>query len=431
MSSAFKEKERREMQEDLDMDLACRLARDLEDFPEYSQDTLPCRPTRAIVSLDNFIHNLNVIKQRAGEGTKVIGVVKADAYGHGFDLIDAMRDEGVDMMAVAFIEEAIALRQKGIDDLPILILGATDESRIPELYEWDIIPTVFTDAFAKAYSDYGIQEGQRGTCHVKVETGMGRIGVKAEQAADFVERISRYPGLRIGGIFTHFATADAADKTYTHEQLARYARALREIDARGLEVGLRHIENSAALIDFDRTIFDGVRPGIILYGLYPSDEVKKENLEIRPVMSFMTKISHLKTLHEGESVGYGRAWKADGERLVATLPVGYADGWSRILSGKGTEVLIRGQRAPVIGNICMDQCMVDVTDIADVAVGDDVELFGEHILADEVAQRLGTINYEVVCMVNKRVPRVYTFLGEERVENEILNDGWCSMEAGF
>lgn len=419
------------MYDDLDMDLVAQLSEDLKANPEYAPETTLCRPTRAVISLDNFIHNLDVIKERAGEGAKIIGVVKADAYGHGFDLIDAMRDEGVDMMAVAFIEEAIALRQKGIDDLPILILGATDESRIPELYEWDITPTVFTDEFAKAYSDYGVQEGQRGECHVKVETGMGRIGVKAEEAADFVERISKLPGLRITGIFTHFATADAADKTYTHEQLARYASALREIENRGIDVGMRHVENSAALIDFDRTIFDGVRPGIILYGLYPSDEVRKENLPIKPVMSFMTKISHLKTLHEGESVGYGRAWKAPGDRLVATLPVGYADGWSRILSGKGTEVLIRGKRAPVVGNICMDQCMVDVTDIPDVAVGDDVELFGEHISADEVARRLGTINYEVVCMVNKRVPRVYTFMGEERVENEILNDGWCSFEAGF
>lgn len=419
------------MYDDLDMDLVAQLSEDLKASPEYAEETALCRPTRAIVSIDNFIHNLEVIKERAGEGTKIIGVVKADAYGHGFDLIDAMRDEGVDMMAVAFIEEAIALRQKGIDDLPILILGATDESRIPELYEWDITPTVFTDEFAKAYSDYGVQEGQRGECHVKVETGMGRIGVKAEEAADFVERISKLPGLRITGIFTHFATADAADKTYTHEQLARYAAAIHEIEKRGIDVGMRHVENSAALIDFDRTIFDAVRPGIILYGLYPSDEVKKENLAIKPVMSFMTKISHLKTLHEGESVGYGRAWKAPGDRLVATLPVGYADGWSRILSGKGTEVLIRGKRAPVVGNICMDQCMVDVTDIPDVAVGDDVELFGENISADEVAGRLGTINYEVVCMVNKRVPRVYTFMGEERVENEILNDGWCSFEAGF
>lgn len=396
-------------------------------FDPFKGENPPYRPTRAEIDLDAAVKNLDVIKKRAGEDTKIIAVVKADAYGHGFDLIQTLDDEGVDMMAVALIDEAIALRQKGIDDIPILILGPTPDDRIPELIEWDLIPTVFTEDFARKISEEAEKSGQRADVHIKIETGMGRIGVKAEEAMPLIRAVDRMPGVRIAGIFTHFATADCEDKTYTHEQMARYARLIKEIDEAGIDVGLRHIENSAALIDFDKTIFDGVRPGIVLYGLYPSDEVKKENLKISPVMSFMTKIAHIKTLHDGESVGYGRAWKADGDRVVATLPVGYADGYSRILSGKGTEVYLHGKRAPVIGNICMDQCMIDITDIPEAEVGDDVELFGRHISADEIAKRLGTINYEVVCMVNKRVPRVYKIFGEETVVNEILNDGWCGL----
>ncbi|MGI6108648.1 MAG: alanine racemase [Eubacteriaceae bacterium] len=395
--------------------------------PDLQPDNPPCRPTRAIISLDNFLENYHNIVKRAGEGIKIIGVVKADAYGHGFDLIELMQEEGVDCLAVAMIDEAIALRQKGIDRVPILILGHTPEDRIPELVEWDIIPAVFTEEFARALSDYCEKEGCRADIHAKIETGMGRIGFDWHTAADSIEKLTQMPGIRVAGMFTHFATADCADKTYTHEQLARYAAVVKQLADKGIDIPFKHVENSAALMDFDKTVFDGVRPGIILYGLYPSDEVKKENLPLKPVMTFVTEISHIKTLHEGESVGYGRAWKADGDRRIATLPVGYADGWSRILSGKGTEVLIRGKRAPVVGNICMDQCMVDITDIPEAELGDQVELFGEHISADEVAARMGTINYEVVCMVNKRVPRVYRFMGDERVENEILNDGWCGV----
>ena len=395
--------------------------------PDLQPDNPPYRPTRAIIDLDCFLENYHQIVSRAGEGTKIVGVVKADAYGHGFDGIELLQGEGVDCLAVAMIDEGIELRQKGIDRVPILILGPTPEDRIPELIEWDIIPAVFTESFAQTLSDYCVAQDMRADVHAKIETGMGRIGFDWRTAADSVEALTKMDGIRVAGMFTHFATADCEDKTFTHEQLARYAGVVKQLNDRGIEIPFKHVENSAALIDFDRTIFDGIRPGIILYGLYPSDEVKKQNLPLKPVMRFMTKIAYIKTLHDGESVGYGRAWKAEGDRRIATLPVGYADGWSRILSGKGTEVLIRGKRAPVVGNICMDQCMVDITDIPEAQEGDDVELFGENISADEVAARLGTINYEVVCMVNKRVPRVYRFLGDERVENEILNDGWCGV----
>lgn len=391
---------------------------------------MPVRPTRAVISLDNFLHNYQQIKKRAA-GKKICGVVKADAYGHGLDCVELLQDEGVDCLAVAFIEEGIALRQRGIDRVPILILGHTAAERADELIEWDITPAVYQYDVARAISDAALAQGRRHPVHIKVETGMGRIGIDWQEAAREIEKIAALPGIRVEGLFTHFATADEADKTFTHEQLRRFATVVKELEARGIDIPVRHVENSAALMDFEHNVFDMVRPGIILYGHYPSDAVKKGNLDIRPVMRLMSKVTHIKTLKPGDSVGYGRAYTAAEPRLAATVPVGYADGYSRILSGKGTEVYIGGHRAPVIGNICMDQCVVDITDVPGVKVGDDVELFGEHISAEEIAGKLGTISYEVTCMVNKRVPRVYEFLGDTSVVNEILNDGYSGAQRGF
>lgn len=382
------------------------------------------RPTWAEVSLDNAVFNLHEIQKRVGPDAKIIAVVKADAYGHGTELIQTFQDEGVDMMAVAFLDEAIALRQKGIDRCDIMLLGVTPEEEIPDIVEWDIEPTVDSIEFAQALSDYCVKNDTIINVHVKVDTGMGRIGFRWEEAADAIEQLSKLPGIRLYGLFTHFATADEADKTFTQLQMKRYMDIVRDIKARGIDIPLKHVENSAAIIDFSKTVFNAVRPGIILYGLYPSDEVKKSNLKLRPVMTLKTKIMHLKTIHKGDSCGYGRKFIADGDRKIATLAIGYADGYTRMLSGKGTEVWIHGHRAPVVGNICMDQCTVDVTDVPDVKLYDEVELFGENIPVEELADRLGTINYELVCMVNKRVPRLYKFMGDEHLEVEILNDGY-------
>ena len=353
-----------------------------------------------------------------------MGVVKADAYGHGVDVAELLQDEGVPCLGVAFLDEAIALRQKGIDRCDLFILGYTGADQIPELVEWDVTPGVYQLEFAQALSDYCVANGSVHPVHIKVDTGMGRIGFRWDEAAEAVLKIADMPGIRIEGLYTHFATADEVDKDFTYLQLTRYAQVVKALSDKGVEIPLKHVENSAAIIDFDKTVFNMVRPGIILYGHYPSDEVKKEKLMLKPVMSFKTRIVHIKTIHAGDTVSYGRKFTAEGDRVIATLPVGYADGYSRMLSGKGAEVLVNGHRAPVVGNICMDQCMVDITGLEGVSLYDEVELFGENLPVEELAEKLGTISYELLCMVNKRVPRVYDFMGEKHLEVEILNDGF-------
>lgn len=382
------------------------------------------RPTWAEINLDNAVSNLHAIQKRVGPGAKLIAVVKADAYGHGIELVQTLQDEGVERMAVAFLDEAIALRQKGIDRCDIMLLGVTLADQIPEIVEWDIEPTVDSLDFARALSEYAVKNDVVVNVHVKVDTGMGRIGFRWDEAAEAIAAMAELPGINLLGLFTHFATADEADKAFTQLQMQRYLDVTRALNARGIRIPLKHVENSAGIIDFGKTVFNAVRPGIILYGLYPSDEVKKAQLPLRPVMTFKTRIIHLKTVHAGDSCGYGRRFIAESDRKIATLAVGYADGYTRMLSDKGAEVWIHGHRAPVVGNICMDQCMVDVTEVPAVALFDEVELFGEHLPVEELAEKLGTINYELVCMVNKRVPRLYRFMGDVHLEVEILNDGF-------
>lgn len=382
------------------------------------------RPTWAEIKLENLLFNLEQIKKAAGPEARIMGVVKADAYGHGVDVAELLQDEGVPCLGVAFLDEAIALRQKGIDRCDLFILGYTGADQIPELVEWDVTPGVYQLEFAQALSDYCVANGSVHPVHIKVDTGMGRIGFRWDEAAEAVLKIADMPGIRIEGLYTHFATADEVDKDFTHLQLTRYAQVVKALSDKGVEIPLKHVENSAAIIDFDKTVFNMVRPGIILYGHYPSDEVKKEKLGLKPVMSFKTRIVHIKTIHAGDTVSYGRKFTAEGDRVIATLPVGYADGYSRMLSGKGAEVLVNDHRAPVVGNICMDQCMVDITGLEGVSLYDEVELFGENLPVEELAEKLGTISYELLCMVNKRVPRVYDFMGEKHLEVEILNDGF-------
>ena len=396
----------------------------MDQFDGFNLPLPPHRPTWAEINLENLLFNLEQIKKAVGPEAKIMGVVKADAYGHGVDVAELLQDEGVPYLGVAFLDEAIALRQKGIDRCDLFILGHTGEDQIPELVEWDVTPGVYQYEFAKALSDYCVANGSVHPVHIKVDTGMGRIGFRWDEAAEEIEKVAALPGIRIEGLYTHFATADAADKDFTHLQLTRYAQVVKALSDKGIEIPLKHVENSAAIIDFDKTVFNMVRPGIILYGHYPSDEVKKDKLALKPVMSFKTKIVHIKTIHEGDSVSYGRRFIAERDRRIATLPVGYADGYTRMLSGKGAEVLINGKRAPVVGNICMDQCMVDITDLEGVSLYDEVELFGENLPAEELAEKLETISYELLCMVNKRVPRIYDFMGEKHLEVEILNDGF-------
>ncbi|NLN98413.1 MAG: alanine racemase [Eubacteriaceae bacterium] len=369
------------------------------------------RNTWAVVNLQNARQNFREIRKKVGTQIKIMAIVKANAYGHGFPMVQALVSEGADILGVAFVEEALALRRQGLKDIPLFILGTTMVSEIAELVDNNLTPGVYQYEFAKALSDYlSNLKQQRSTpyaIHIKIDTGMGRLGYMPQEAVEEILKIAALPHIAIEGLYTHLATADEADKTYTQLQIQRFQKVVEDLKEKGINPPLVHIENSAGIIEFAKNLYTAVRPGIVLYGYYPSQEVHTENLPILPVLSLYTTITHLKTIAPGDSLGYGRRYIAESSRKIATLPIGYSDGLSRILSGKGYQVKIGDEFAPIVGNICMDQCMVDVTHLDKVAVGDRVEIFGEDYPADTMAQALGTIVYEVLCMVSARVPRQY------------------------
>ena len=369
------------------------------------------RPVWMEVNLDNLAYNIRQIKNNIKAPASIMGIVKADGYGHGaVEISRVLLEEGVQRLGVAVLDEGIALRQEGID-VPILVLGYTPPQLFDKVLEHRITPTLYNYQDALRLSELASKNGSSVKVHLKLDTGMGRIGmIPGQDSLDMVSNIYALPGIKIEGIFTHFSVADEKDKTYTREQFKKFTGFVNALKERGIDIPLRHAGNSAASIDLPETHLDMVRPGVILYGLYPSDEVEKGKLSLKPLASLKTVISHVKTVPPGTSVGYGRKYISAGERVIATLPIGYADGYTRLLSGKAS-VLVHGTRAPLAGNICMDQCMIDVTGIEGVKVGDEVVLMGrqgeETITAEELASLLGTINYEIVCMIGKRVPRVY------------------------
>ncbi len=339
-----------------------------------------------------------------------MAVVKADAYGHGaFETAVCCLENGADCLAVANIDEALSLRHKGIR-VPILILGDTLPERFRDVAENDITQTIYSRERAEALSEESLRLGRISRVHIKTDTGMGRIGFFADEASvDEITEISRLKGISLEGIFTHFATADAADKNYTLLQAERFEYMCGALEKRGLKL-MRHCSNSAAILDMlPRLGFDMVRAGIILYGCYPSDEVSR-SIDIRPVMSVRSYISHIKTVLPGDSISYGRTFVAKSPMTIATIPVGYADGYMRSLSNKG-RIIVNGSYAPIVGRICMDQFMADLSHIPDAKVGDEAVLMGKQgalsVDADEIASLAGTISYEILCDVSKRVPRVY------------------------
>lgn len=364
------------------------------------------RPTRAEIDLSALRQNMLNIKALLAPGVRFCAVVKADGYGHG--ALEVSREAvraGADYLAVAVLDEALELRAAGFN-LPILVLGYTPPGQYAKVAELELSQTIFTLDQAEALSTAGLASGKRVTAHLKIDSGMGRLGVQAADAPALAEKIAALPGLILEGAFTHFAMADSRDKSHALGQFAAFMSALDDIKARGVNLAIRHCANSAATLDLPQTHLDMVRTGIAMYGLRPSDETG-ESFRLLPAMRFKTCITQLKTLPAGRCVSYGCIYNTTGEERIATLPVGYADGWSRLLSGKA-EVLVRGRRAPLVGRICMDQCMINVDGVPEAEAGDEVTLFGDPALStDEVAARLGTINYELVCMVSKRVPRVY------------------------
>ncbi|HHW02429.1 MAG TPA: alanine racemase [Thermoanaerobacterales bacterium] len=375
-------------------------------------DLLHLRPTRAEINLDHLEHNLREIRRATAPGAKICAVVKADGYGHGaLEVARTALDCGASYLAVAFLDEALQLREEGIK-APILILGFTPEGQFDKIIEHDITQTVYDVSSAQKLSLEARKQGKKAKVHIKLDTGMSRIGFQAEPSCiDEIKKIFFLENIEVEGMFTHFSKADERDKTFTLEQFKKYMAVAEALEREGLKIPLKHVANSAAIMELPDMHLDMVRPGIILYGLYPSDEVDRSKIDLKPVMSLKTRVSHVKTLGPGRAISYGGTFITKRQSIIATLPVGYADGYSRLLSSRAS-VVIRGQRAPVVGRICMDQCMVDVTDIkGTVEPGENVLLFGGAgegaVSTDEIAKHIGTINYEVVCAVSRRVPRVY------------------------
>lgn len=370
------------------------------------------RPTWAEINLDNLKHNIMELRKTISPATKLCAVVKADAYGHGaVEVAKEAIASGASYLGVAFLDEAIELRENGITS-PILILGFTPENQFDKIIEYNITQTIYNARSAVTLSEYAIRRNKTAKVHIKIDTGMNRIGFCPEYCttAEF-KKLFSLEGLEIEGIFTHFARADERDRSFTNQQFELFIKTVKAIEEEGFKIPIKHVANSAGVLQYSETHLDMVRPGIILYGLYPSDEVPKNLIHLKPVMSFKTRVSNVKVLPKGKPISYGGTYITQRQSIIATLPVGYADGYSRLLSSKA-QVLIKGQRAPVVGRVCMDQCMVDVTDIDEsVSIGDEAVLLGDdgsdRISAEEIAILMGTINYEVICGISKRVPRVY------------------------
>ncbi len=364
------------------------------------------RPVWAEIDLSAIAHNVTEIRKVTNREAKVCAVVKADAYGHGAGAVARTAlQAGADRLAVAIVNEAVELRNAGFD-VPILVLGYTPVWQADLVVKNDITQTIFTLESAQVLSAVAIAAGKTAKVHLKIDTGMARVGVSPTDAGAFAAAVAALPGVEIEGVYSHFAVSDSWDKTFTYEQFRRFLEGIEYIKAQGIHIPIRHIANSAALLELPEMHLDMVRPGIILYGLWPSEEVKK-NLLLKPAMKFKTQVGFVKDVPPNSSISYGRTYYTDQRSRIATLPVGYADGWSRLLAGK-TQVSIHGQRAPIVGRVCMDQCMIDVSHIGDVAIDDEVLLFGgAELPVEEIAQIMGTINYEIVCMVGRRVPRYY------------------------
>lgn len=365
------------------------------------------RPTVAEIDLGAIAHNLAEVRRLVGPGVKICPAVKADAYGHGAVAVSrVLADGGADMLGVATCEEGIELREAGIE-IPILVLQCGTGEEISEIVRWGLSATVYESGFAKKLSDAAKAAGRRVKVHMKVDTGMGRIGTAVDDAVVFGQLVSVLDGLELEGLFTHFACADEEGQEFTREQAGKLRRVVDALAADGVSVPIVHAANSGAILHLPDTWFDMVRPGIMIYGLWDGSA---PGIALRPAMTLKTRIVFLKEVPPGSTISYGRTFEACRRTKVATIPVGYADGYSRALSNRGIA-LVRGKRVPVIGRVCMDQTMLDVTDVPGVAVGDEVVLYGrqhdEEIRIEEVAVMLGTISYEVICAVGKRVPRVY------------------------
>ncbi len=377
---------------------------------------LPSR-IQADINLDAFAFNLESIKNNLKEDTKIITVLKADGYGHGALPLarEAVKDPRVWGIAVATVEEAVELRKGGIRK-PLLILGYTYEEDYEQIVREEFRPAVFKLSMARKLSQIAVENHTVVNIHIKIDTGMSRIGYRdLDTAVPEILEISRLPGIRIEGLFTHFARADEEKTDPAYIQLEKFQKFREALKVQGLQIPICHCSNSAGIIRMPEANLDAVRAGVILYGMYPSEEVEKEPVPLKPVMELKSHIAYIKTVEAGVQISYGGTYTTHRETRVATIPVGYADGYARGLSNKGS-VLIHGKRAPILGRVCMDQFMVDVTDIPQARELDEVVLLGRsgdaQITMEELGELSGRFNYEFACCISKRVPRIYFKCGQ-------------------
>lgn len=368
--------------------------------------------TWAEIDLDALAHNMREIRKITNPDAQIMAVVKADAYGHGVkECAKTLLENGADRFAVATLDEAKELRNI-FSDVPILILGSSMEEEAREIIKNEIMPNVYTYEFAKALSDTALELGKKVKVHVKLDTGMSRIGFVVRDAdndelIDEIVKISELPMLEIEGIFSHFAVSDEDRDDYTRLQFNRFMGVCNALEKRGVKIPIKHICNSAGIMMYPEYHLDMVRPGVIMYGMYPSDFVDKTRLDLKYVMSLKSVITYVKDIEPGRGVSYGVEYIADGVARIATVPVGYADGYLRMLAGKA-KIAVNGKLFPIAGRICMDQCMIDVTSVNNIKRGDEALIFGDGaVTVDDVAGWIGTINYEVTCMISRRIPRVY------------------------
>lgn len=369
---------------------------------------------QANVDLDAIRHNIIEMKKHIRPTTKLLAVIKADAYGHGSVAVARALEDLADYYAVAHLGEAAELRRYGVRK-PILILGYCDPQEFEELILQDITINIFRLEDAKALSDTAMRLGKTAKLHIKLDTGMNRIGFPCNRTAmEEIKAIKTLPGLDVEGIFTHFAKADERNKEAFEQQLNQFRYMLGSLEVEGVTFAIRHASNSAAIMEAGDLDLDMVRSGISTYGLYPSEEVEISTADLIPAMSLTSKVTHVKMVPAGSGIGYGWTYITEKETKVATIPVGYADGYKRALSNQG-RVLIHGTSVPIIGRVCMDQFMVDVTGLSDVKVGDTVTLFGKdgdaQIPVEEIANMSESFNYEFVCGMTRRIPRIYTLNG--------------------
>lgn len=382
---------------------------------EINMKNIPDKHKRvcAVVDLDAAVENMEHMREKLSPETRMLAVIKANGYGHGAVQV-ARKLDGLNYVfgyAVATVEEALQLRRNGLYK-PILILGYTFPDCYKELVAQDIRPAVFRTDMAKELSGEALRQGKVLKIHIKVDTGMSRIGISPDDAGlGFIRQVMELPGLEIEGIFTHFARADETDKSSAMGQFVRFGAFTERIRAElSLDIPLKHCANSAAIMELPETRMDLVRAGIALYGLWPSEEMDRSRISLRPLFRLYSHIVYVKTVPAGTPVSYGGTYVTEKKQRIATIPVGYGDGYPRGLSGKG-DVLIRGRRAPVLGRVCMDQFMVDVTDIPEAKEGDLVTLIGrdgkEEITMEELGDISGRFNYELACDLGSRIPRVY------------------------